>query len=222
MGYLDLKKIDNVIFDFDGLLVNSEDVIGECWIKTCEYYGIHYPEGFFDDIVGVSKNVTYNLLIDYMDVVIGEKEFFERRALFIEEEVNKGNIHLLPGVQEILDLLKTIEIPMYIATSSSRFWPINITERLGILTYFKGIYGYEDVEKVKPSPELYLKVVSEHQLNKSTTVIFEDSLSGIQAATSAGIDTIVVNAKKYMFSSEINQKILFQIKGFDELKTDLE
>ena len=220
MNYLDLSKINNVIFDFDGLLVNSEDVINACWIKTCDYFEIDYPEGFFDNIVGVSKDVTYKALKEYMLQPIDEKDFFHQRALFIDEEVKKGEVKLLPGVQQFLEKLDERNISMYIATSSSRSWPINLINRLNIQHFFGNIYGYEDVDSVKPSPDLYLKVIAENQLDTDTTVIFEDSLSGITAATSAGVHTIVVNPKKYTFSKLMEKNILFQINSFSELKTD--
>jgi beta-phosphoglucomutase-like phosphatase (HAD superfamily) len=137
MNHLDLSEIKSVIFDFDGLLVNSEDIISACWVKTCQHFGIDYPEGFFDDIVGVSKDLTYQSLCQYMDVVVEETDFFHQRALFIDEEVNKGNVKLLPGVDDFLKKLDRLGIPMYIATSSSRFWPIKITERLNISQYFR-------------------------------------------------------------------------------------
>lgn len=220
MGYLDLSRIKSVIFDFDGLLVNSEDVIGACWVKTCEHFNITYPKGFFDNIVGVSKDVTYRELLDYMDDVVDEETFFNQRAAFIAEEVELGNVKLMPGVKVFLDKLRLANIPMFIATSSSNTWPENITTRLNIRHFFSKIYGYEDVTAVKPNPELYLKVIEENKLDKLSTVIFEDSLSGITAATSAQVDTIVVNPIKYNFTEKAKRKILFQINSFNELETD--
>ncbi|MDO4431684.1 MAG: HAD-IA family hydrolase [Aerococcaceae bacterium] len=220
MYNLDLNKKKQIIFDFDGLLVNSEDVIGESWLKTCDYFSIDYPEGFFDDIVGVSKKVTFEALKAHMENPIDVETFFDRRARFIEEAVEEGLVKLLPGVQAFLEKMHEKGVPMYIATSSSKLWPAKITEQLNIRHFFESIYGEEDDQSVKPSPDLYLKVLNEHQLSREHTVIFEDSFSGIMAATSAQVDTIVVNKIPYQFEKNNEMYILCQVPSFNEIETD--
>lgn len=221
MYQLNLKDKRNVIFDFDGLLVNSEEVINDAWIQTCNYFGIIYPEGFFDDIVGVSKWVTFDKLKVFMGVDIDSETFFRRRAIFIDKAVGEGKLVLMPGVKKILAELYDRKIPLYIATSSSRSWPKKVLDKLEVSHYFVKMYGEEDVEFVKPNPDLYLKVLDENNLSADDTIVFEDSFSGVSAAVAAKLDVVVVNKIQFDFPMSYKEHILNHILSFEDVETDL-
>lgn len=218
MTYVKLNEIESVIFDFDGLLVNSEDIITECWKYTCKHLAIDVPETFFDNIVGVSKDVTFKKLQELCTVSVTKEEFFEIRARFIDEEVENNKIHLLPGVQKCIEILHQRKIDMYVATSSSRTWPDRILKRLNMRQYIQKIYGNEDVENVKPYPDLYNLVVDKNHLDKQKTLIFEDSEAGVIAATRAKIKCVIVNKRGRSFHSDINEPyVLSYIESFNDM-----
>lgn len=213
-----LEGIQLVIFDFDGLLVNSEEIIQMCWQKTCEFYSYDLPSDYFDNITGVSKDTTFQNIESFLNIKIDYEEFFNTRTRFINQEIENGNIRLMNGVQQFLELLASKNISMGIATSSSNTWPANLIKRLGVENFFSFIVGREDVREVKPHPDLYLKALKLGNVTKDRVLIFEDSIPGIIAAEAAGIVPIVINSSKAMKGKIMDQNFSGLIlDSFNEL-----
>ncbi|WP_028125462.1 HAD family hydrolase [Eremococcus coleocola] len=218
MPTINFKNKKLVIFDFDGLLVNSEDVIKEAWKKTCKYFGIETPTDFFDHINGISKDVTILKLEKIAGKQINQEEFFHQRSIFIDESVENKEIHLLPGVRQMMEYIFNLGILMRICTSSSRQWPLRLIKQLKIEKYIKAVLGYEDVENVKPFPDIYKKTLLEENLAPTEAIIFEDSVPGINAAESAGVFVVAVNSEEYFrnkIKKETNPNMI--VSSFEDL-----
>lgn len=107
------------------------------------------------------------------------------RALTDEQPV-------LPGVEQYLQDAKRLGLKIGLASSSSRKWVMGHLQRLGLESYFDSIYASDDVEHVKPHPELYLSVLNGLGLKASEAIALEDSPIGVQAAKHAGLYCVAV------------------------------
>lgn len=202
-----MKSFQCVLFDFDGLLINSEEKMVDCWKKTTIHYNLHVPQDYFDHIAGVDRLVTFERLVKDYNLKVNSLEFFAKRQEYLDAMVESGEISLMPGIEDMLEYLYNEEIPMFIVTSSSVSWPKKVINILKIGHYFSGILGKENVKKVKPDPELYLMALDTFHLKKETTLVFEDSIPGVQAAKQAGL---LVHC--------INNDITFDDEGLKDVK----
>lgn len=96
------------------------------------------------------------------------------------------------GVKDYLQEANDLGYKIAIASSSTREWVTHYLDELGVLNYFNTIITQDDVEKVKPAPDLYLKAVDALNISSNEALAFEDSLNGLQAALAAGLKCVIV------------------------------
>ncbi|SCB70145.1 HAD family hydrolase [Bacillus mycoides] len=179
-----------IIFDFDGLIVDTETIWFHSFRDAVREYGGELPLEEFAKCIGTTDEVLYAYLKEQL------KEKFNEHAL-------KGKVTTLhkekmkipkarDGVKEYLEEAKELGLKIALASSSSREWVVRFLEELQIRDYFEAIKTREDVEKVKPDPALYKVTIEELGIEPSEAVVFEDSLNGLKAAVAAGLKCVVV------------------------------
>jgi beta-phosphoglucomutase-like phosphatase (HAD superfamily) len=184
--------IQGLIFDFDGLILNTEETEYAAWEEIFQEHGAHLPEEDWAlsmgipaddfDVVGLLEQAT-GLHYDR-----GELKARARRR-FLDLLVLETT---RPGVKEYLQSASTLGLPVALATSSRLSWVEGHLQRLDLWDYFKAVCTAEDVIRVKPDPALFLLAASRLSLNPVETIVFEDSLKGVQAAKAAGCYCVAV------------------------------
>jgi len=184
--------IKGLIFDFDGLILDTESPRYKAW---CEIYE-HFKQKFdlvdyartlgssnehFDPIVELSKRIGSSFNPPYWEKYQSQREM----ELLINEP-------LMPGVLGYFNQATGRHLKMAIASSSDRAWVISHLTRFSILDYFLAIETAEDVAKVKPSPDLYQKALYDLQLKPEQAIVFEDAPHGIASAKKAGLICVAV------------------------------
>lgn len=182
--------IKAIIFDFDGLIVDTETYEIQSYQQIYEEHQMPFPLQRWLENIGTQGtfNPFEELLHAKKDLII-EKLDLERNAKY--EQLTK-NIQPREGVLEYLIRGKELGLKIAIASSSSRKWVTSYLERLGIFPYFDCIYTSDDVKKVKPDPELYIKTIDYFRLQPEEAIVFEDSANGSLAAIRAGIPCVIV------------------------------
>ncbi len=176
--------------DFDGVIVDTEVIWFEIfteWFKKNRNYDLTIEE--FLVCVGAHSGELFNMLEKEHKIIIDRNKFDEEtRQNFIVKSEN-----LLPkeGVFEFIKSIKNENILLALATSSSRKKPITHLKRLNIIQYFDVIVTSEDVEKIKPYPDLFNKAIEKLGVKKEEAIIVEDSANGLLAGNNADIKTIV-------------------------------
>ena len=160
-----------VIFDFDGTIIDTEQHIFETINR-------HLKE------VGAEPIST-----EFYRQTIGGQEGTER--IYQDVHESSTELEIFPEIHALMKQLKQRHIPMAIATSSYRHDIQPAFDQLGLEDYIEVIIGKEDVDEVKPSPELYLRAVQALNYNPVNCLAIEDSTNGAEAATLAGLDVIV-------------------------------
>jgi HAD superfamily hydrolase (TIGR01509 family) len=181
-----------LIFDFDGLILETEGPIFQSWQELYQKYGSELSFDTWGTIIGTSgyEYDPYDQLEKQLGSAI-QRDALELARAQRETELIKAQ-PILPGVEDYLSAASKARLKIGLASSSTFEWVEGHLSRLGLLAYFDTIKTKEDVHITKPDPELYLSVLREFDLHADQALVFEDSPNGILAARRAGIFCIAV------------------------------
>ena len=181
-----------LIFDFDGLIIDSETAHEQAWRETFDHYGHALPSGFLDASIGTADHHIDPLV--HLGELCGATFNREEARLFRGrrwmEAIHK--LTPLPGVIERLQEAKNLGVALAIASSSTQTWIFMLLHRLDLLSYFDAIATGNEVKRTKPDPALYLLALEKLGIAASNAVALEDSVHGIAAARAAGLRVVAV------------------------------
>ncbi len=184
-----------IIFDMDGVIINSKDHVEAFWIKKLDQYGIHIPEEKREErFHGRPARPTVNDLFAELDESTRE-QIIEQCA---EYDVSVASYPMIPGVNAFIS--KCVETGIRVGLVTSAL-PGKVERMLTGLSLpsnpFEVMVTANLVENGKPDPECYLLAANKMKLNPEKILVFEDSQSGVRAASKAGTTVIGVNEQKY-------------------------
>jgi HAD superfamily hydrolase (TIGR01509 family) len=180
-----------VVFDMDGLLVDTETVYRDAMIAVAAQMGHDMPHSLFLTMIGSSWPATSAILETHFGPDFDSEAFKEASIARVYAALD-AEVCLKAGVLEILDLLDEISIPRAIATSSSR---TSVEHHMGahdLLKRFHAVVAAGDYVNAKPHPEPYLTAAAKLGVAPTDCLALEDSHNGVRAASSAGMMTIMV------------------------------
>jgi HAD superfamily hydrolase (TIGR01509 family) len=181
-----------VIFDMDGLLLDSERKSQEVLLKAAEILGAPLTPELALKMVGRNASSGQIYLTELFGNPILVNTFIQTASQLYEAEFEGGRIPLKTGVNELLDTLDELKIPRAIATSTKRHIAIRKLTKVGVITRFNYIVGGDEVAHGKPAPDIYLKACSFLSTSPKDCLACEDSAFGIEAAHTAGLRAILV------------------------------
>jgi HAD superfamily hydrolase (TIGR01509 family) len=180
-----------LIFDFDGLLVDTETPAYESWQPIYAEYGHTLSLDLWKEALGTSHGFDP---LAHLATLAGEP--IDRDGLWARRVASKEQLAamqpLLPGAQTILDQARSLSLPCALASSSDRAWIDRWLSLHNILDYFSCIRTADDVVRTKPSPELFLSAAACLDVPPGACLVFEDSPNGILAARAAGMRCVAV------------------------------
>jgi len=206
-----------VIFDMDGVIIDSNPAHKISLRKFCEKYGFHLSdEELINKIYGRTNKEWIANLFGALSPEELSRFGEEKESLF--REVFKNDIQALKGLPLFLEKLKQKNIVTAIGTSAPRSNVDFVLEHTGLGEYFSVILDESNVVHGKPNPEIYLKVAAKINYEPARCVVFEDSLSGVESAQRAGAKVVGV-ATTHSF--EELKHTDFIIQDFTDLDPDL-
>lgn len=215
-GYM-YKDINAVIFDVDGTLIDSMWIWKQVDIVYLGKRGIALPEKLQLEIEGMSYSETaiyFKARFDLPDSLDEIKEEWRLMA----EDYYKSHIELKSGAKEFLKLLYEKGYVIGIATSNTRELVDYMLSNHGIRQYFSHIRTSCEVEKGKPNPDVYLKVAEDMGIDPCRCLAFEDTVSGVMAAKSAGMKVFSMADEASAESKELLKEMTEgYIESFDEV-----
>lgn len=184
--------ISAVLFDFDGVLVDTEWAIYQSWKRVFEAHGQHLPLDTYTRCIG-SDYATWSPkthLEDLTGLAFDWHDLDARR----QEEIMKDLTHEGPmhGAVSFLDVLNATGISKAVVSSSSHRWVDGWLEKLGLAGHFQTIVCRGDAPRIKPAPDLFLEAAKRLDLAPESCLVIEDSLNGSNAAKAAGMAVWVV------------------------------
>ncbi len=185
-----------VIFDLDGLLVDTEPLHRRVFNATLARHGVDYEiqeEEFGRAFVGIPQCKNSAYLITRFGMRASADELTHEHIANYERIIaDPKNLTLMPGACVLFDELQGRGVPMAVASGSPRSQVETIVRGLGIAALFRTIVTGSDVAKGKPAPDVYLRACDELRMNAARCIAIEDSASGAMAAQAAGLRVVVV------------------------------
>ena len=184
--------IKALIFDFDGLILDTETALLRSWEEIYADYGISVSLPEWASLLGSSTDPAgaYEIIEKHIGEPI-DREAIRARRTQRELELLKSE-EVMPGVLDLIAEARGRNLRLGVASSSDRKWVLGHLMRLGLHTHFESIRCADDVSRTKPSPDLYLAVLRDMELQPDQAIAFEDSLHGVEAAKEAGIFCVAV------------------------------
>ena len=180
-----------IVFDFDGLILDTEEPVYRSWLEVYEAHGEDLPFERWVQIVG-STTAGFHPQ-DHLEERLGRslpQEVLDRRIGRRTEMILAQDV--LPGVVRHLEEAKAMDLKVGLASSSTSDWVKGHLARLGILQSFDCLRCRDQVANAKPAPDLYLAVLECLGVSASEAVAIEDSPNGILAAKRAGLRCVAI------------------------------
>lgn len=185
------KQIKAVIFDMDGVLLDSESVCDRCFEQAAIEQNIEDRKPIIEDARGMGKSSFMDFIAKTYGDKIDTELLWNRASELFHIVEDKEGLSLLPFVKEILEYLKP-NYKIALASSTRRSSVERQMKATGIWDFFDVTVCGDDVQNTKPSPEIYQKAVKDLNLLPENCLAIEDSLNGIKSGTSAGLKVIMV------------------------------
>ena len=184
-----------LIFDFDGLILDTETADVRAWSDIYAEYGFTFPLESWAQIIGGTGAASFDAAV-HLQTLLGDPldlEALQARQNHISHSFVFQQ-PVLPGVMDYLHTAKRLGLKLAIASSSPHSWVDTHARRLGIFDYFDKVICADDVGagRTKPNPDLFLLALDRLQVRKNEAIVFEDSPNGVQAAKRAGIFVVAV------------------------------
>lgn len=181
-----------VIFDMDGLLLDTERIGFRAWQRASRDFGFDLSEHLYCKVIGRTKQDTFQIFRESFGLGFNPEEVRAKRLLYGAEIIAQEGVPLKPGALQLLDALNKRNIKLALATSTERERTLAYLEQAKLLSFFKAIVTGDQVKIGKPDPEIYLKCAQALSVLPESCLVFEDSESGTIAAHKAGMRVIIV------------------------------
>lgn len=185
------RTVQAVVFDMDGLLLDTETVYEAAMIEAGRAFGVDFTAATYRSMVGKTNPECAGMLRDLYGQAFPVEDYFKRTWADVEM-ILEAEVRLKTGVMEILDYLDALGLPRAIATSNSRQAAERYLGRFDLFKRFHAVVAHADVTRHKPHPDPYLEAARRLNVHPTLCLALEDSHPGVRAAHAAGMMTVMV------------------------------
>lgn len=206
--------VSGIIFDMDGVLIDSERQSNEGWLWAAGQLGVDMPMWLIDSFKGAPAELCCKFFDDYYKGVIDYWEAKELRTQHVYKIRETEGIPVKKGVKDIFEYIRNYGLKCAVATSTRRESAEKTLHEIGVWDYLDAVVYGDEVERGKPEPDIFLRAAKAIGVNPSEAVVVEDSINGIKAGYAAGMrvvhipDTIAIDDDirklTYMVCDDLN------------------
>src|SRR6056300_82942 len=197
--------IKSIIFDFDGVLVDSEILVAKAFAKYMQKFGIEVDEKEFASFAGKKTVQVIDILSKKYSIEDQQKFFTD--IMDIASNIYKKELTTVKGAY---DFVSNLKFNMFIGSNSMKERIIDGLQRVKLDKYFKPeqVYSFDLVDNPKPDPDVYLKALEDNNLIKTETIIIEDSAVGVMAGVAANVKVIGLTAGGHWHEKRDEKELL--------------
>lgn len=185
------SPIQAVLFDMDGVLVDSEPIYFEIERSSFLHFGASVDEEEHHGYVGITLETMWRRVLDKHRIHAGlEQVLSHHKEMVLTALARHERLEAMPDVECLLRYLQERQVPLAVASSSPRALIEIIMERTGLGKYFDVVVSGEEVDRGKPAPDIFLRAAGLLNAEPASCLVIEDSRNGVQAAKSAGMRCI--------------------------------
>lgn len=206
--------VSGIIFDMDGILIDSERQSNEGWLWAAGQLGVDMPMWLIDSFKGAPAELCCKFFDDYYKGVIDYWEAKEIRTQHVYKIRETEGIPVKKGVKDIFEYIRNNGLKCAVATSTRRESAEKTLHEIGVWDYLDAVVYGDEVEHGKPEPDIFLRAAKAIGVNPSEAVVVEDSINGIKAGYAADMrvvhipDTIAIDDDirklTYMVCADLN------------------
>lgn len=206
--------VSGIIFDMDGILIDSERQSNEGWLWAAGQLGVDMPMWLIDSFKGAPAELCCKFFDDYYKGVIDYWEAKELRTQHVYKIRETEGIPVKNGVKDIFEYIRNNGLKCAVATSTRRESAEKTLHEIGVWDYLDAVVYGDEVEHGKPEPDIFLRAAKAIGVNPSEAVVVEDSINGIKAGYAADMrvvhipDTIAIDDDirklTYMVCDDLN------------------
>jgi beta-phosphoglucomutase len=212
------NEVKCVIFDMDGVIIDSEEIHKKAYYETFNSINIVVSDALYKSFTGSSTINAFQRLVAHFNLNLDpEALVLEKRKRYVNFFENDPNLHLVEGVEEIIQYLFDKEITLILASSSAMVNINRVFNRFDLNQYFTAKISGADLTASKPHPEIFNKAAILGNTPKENCFVIEDSDNGIKAANDANI--FVFGYANKLSEGQTLENADFVIDDFTKLKT---
>lgn len=206
--------VSGIIFDMDGVLIDSERQSNEGWLWAAGQLGVDMPMWLIDSFKGAPAELCCKFFDDYYKGVIDYWEAKELRTQHVYKIRETEGIPVKKGIKDIFEYIRNNGLKCAVATSTRRESAEKTLHKIGVWDYLDAVVYGDEVEHGKPEPDIFLRAAKAIGVNPSEAVVVEDSINGIKAGYAADMrvvhipDTIAIDDDirklTYMVCDDLN------------------
>lgn len=203
--------VSGIIFDMDGILIDSERQSNEGWLWAAGQLGVDMPMWLIDSFKGAPAELCCKFFDDYYKGVIDYWEAKELRTRHVYKIRETEGIPVKKGVKDIFEYIRNNGLKCAVATSTRRESAEKTLHEIGVWDYLDAVVYGDEVEHGKPEPDIFLRAAKAIGVNPSEAVVVEDSINGIKAGYAA--DMRVVHIPDTIAIDDDIRKLTYMVCG---------
>ena len=211
------EAIKCVIFDMDGVIIDSEEIHKKAYYETFTSIGVTVSDDLYKTLTGSSTINAFQKLVAHFNLDLNPEELvLNKRKRYVNFFENDPNLHLVKGVEELIKHCHNKGLTLILASSSAMVNIDRVFNRFNLNKYFTAKISGADLTESKPNPEIFNKAAILGNTPKENCVVIEDSDNGVKAANDA--DIYVFGYKNPMAEDQTLENANFIVNNFKRLK----
>ena len=203
-----MEQRKGFIFDLDGVIVDTAKYHFLAWKKIANELGIEFTLEHNELLKGVSRVRSLDIILELGKVEASQEDkdkwLIQKNEDYLSYLIDMNETEILPGVMKVLKFLKENNQSIALGSASKNARPI--LEKTGIISFFDAIVDGNDVVNAKPDPEVFLHAARLLNVTNENSIVFEDSVAGIQAANIAKMISIGIGHEQTLHEAQYNFK----------------